>query len=124
MIRSTSSSSQEIVLPAGSTHAVLGKRGTVLICLSGSVIQNHCIAREDAGMTYVVQVPLQQGESYVFEQTEVTRLMAQRPAHLLCLRSQPVWRVWVGKLMQRVKYYAMITFIRRGVEQSGSSSGS
>ncbi|GAB3102623.1 hypothetical protein GCM10027288_07700 [Bordetella tumbae] len=121
---STSSLTEEIVLPPGSTQTVYGVRGTVLICLTGGVIQHQSIPRDGDAMPYIAQSPLRQGESYVFEDTHSILLRAEGLTHLLCIRPRPVWRVWAKQLMQRIEYYAMITNIRRGVEQSGSSSGS
>jgi len=106
------------------TQRVYGTRGTVLVCLKGSVDLVHAIPNEGAVTPYVVPSPLHQGESYLFEDAHSISLRSACLAQLLCLRPQAMWRVLLRTLMQRVKYYAMITFIRRGVEQSGSSSGS
>ena len=121
---STSGLTEEIVLPPGATQTVHGIQGTVLICLTGSVIQHQSIPRDGDAMPYIARSPLRQGESYVFEDTRAILLGAEGLTHLLCIRPRPAWRVWVRRLMQRIEYYAMITNIRRGVEQSGSSSGS
>ncbi|GAB3080116.1 hypothetical protein GCM10027287_15720 [Bordetella muralis] len=121
---STSGLTKEIILPPGATQMVHGIRGTVLICVTGSVIQRQSIPRDGDAMPYIAQSPLRQGESYVFEDTHAILLRSEGLTHLLCIRPRSAWRVWARQLMQRIEYYAMITNIRRGVEQSGSSSGS
>ena len=115
---------QEYLLPAGATQTLRVVSGTMLVCLEGGLHRSERVVQADGILPYIVQVPLYRGESYACEEATWITLTASVPARLLCLYPKPLWRVWVGRGMQRVAKYAMIHFIRRGVEQSGSSSGS
>ena len=116
--------SYALVLRRGGRLALRETAGTVLVCVEGSVCRIENIFRGDDALPYTVQVPLRAGESYVFEQAASVTITAESCAHLLCLRPEPAWRVWGARLLRRSAKYAMISNIRRGVEQSGSSSGS
>src|SRR3546814_4048835 len=96
------------------------------VCASGlgSVRGTEPIHGLDEPWPDVVGVARGPGESYLCEQALLLQLAAESEARLLCLQPVRWWRVLAGRLLRAGAKYAMISHIRRGVEQSGSSSGS
>ena len=115
---------QQWLLPAGTTQTRHILPGTLLVCLEGSLRYSEHVPQADGAMPYYVAVSLCTGESVRCEEAGAITLNAVVSTRLLCLYPRPVWRVWIARRMHRIAKYAMIHFIRRGVEQSGSSSGS
>ena len=113
-----------LVLRRGDCRTLYGPAGTVLVCVEGEMRRTERVPGAGDSLPRLVQVPLWAGESHLFEQAATVSLTAVSQARLLCLRPQPVWRVLAARLLRRTAKYAMMTNIRRGVEQSGSSSGS
>ena len=115
---------REWMLQRGDRCSLPAVKGMVLVCVEGSVHRTELVPQAEGVLPYAVQVPMRAGESHLFEQAVSIALAADCQVRLLCLRPQPIWRVWGARLLRYAAKYAMITNIRRGVEQSGSSSGS
>ncbi len=113
-----------LVLQRGETRNFLATSGMVLVCIEGRVRRSEPIRGYDEPWPYIVDVAMGQGESYVCEQAVPVQVCAESQARLLCLRPASRWRVLARRLLRAGAKYAMISNIRRGVEQSGSSSGS
>ena len=115
---------RSLVLRRGDCRVVYEPARTILVCVEGRVSRTESIPGAEETLPRVVQVALRAGESYLFDQAASVTLTAESSARLLCLRPQSAWRVLAAPLLRRIAKYAMMTNIRRGVEQSGSSSGS
>ena len=114
----------QLMLRCGETRALWGATGMVLVCAEGTVRRTEPVPGYDEPWPYTVGVAMGPGESYVYEQALRLQLTAESEARLLCLYPARWWRVLARHLQRAGAKYAMIPFIRRGVEQSGSSSGS
>ncbi|SRR5690606_1199877 len=115
---------RQVVLRRGETFVFRAPCHSVVVCSEGSVRRTERIARGDDALPLVVDVLLRRGESHAVENGAVVTLAAESDAQLLCLLSVRPWRVFAARLLQGAADYVMMTNIRRGVEQSGSSSGS
>ena len=116
--------SRQLVLQRGADCALWNAAGTVLVCLEGRVRCSVPVPGLDQPWPHIVSVAMGQGESYRYEQAARLHIVAESRVRLLCIPPARPGRVWARRLLQAAAKYAMISYIRRGVEQSGSSSGS
>ncbi len=110
-------------LSGGGTHNVYARSGDRIICLEGWVTVGE--PRAGAGARCGdVAAALRAGETHYFHEGGVVSLRAEQDCRIIYLRAQPVLWPYVLRALQHIQKWCMIRFIRRGVEQSGSSSGS
>ena len=115
-----------IFLPAGASERRVLRHGSNVVCLAGEIELVQTCA-EQGEYTAAWPLPserLREGECRTIEFSGPVVVRAQCDARVVYLRAQPVLqRVWRAGV-QAFEKWVMILFIRRGVEQSGSSSGS
>ena len=115
---------RHIHLPRGATQTVWGQDGAIVVCASGRVRRSVELPGLEHVPHGIVDVTMHPGEIYVFDRAGSMRLSADADAVLLCLSPASRMRAWWAGVKRGLAKYGMIPFIRRGVEQSGSSSGS
>ncbi len=110
-------------LPGGGCHSLYARSGDHVVCLEGRIAVGEARA---GGLDpwHRIESALHAGEAHCFHETGVVTLSAARDSRLVYLHAQPVWRQRMARAVQHISKWCMIRFIRRGVEQSGSSSGS
>ncbi len=110
-------------LPGGGCRSFYARSGDQVVCLEGRIAVGE--ARAGGLDVYQrVESALQAGEAHCFHEAGVVTLKAGQDSRLIYLHAQPVWRASMARAVQHLSKWCMIRFIRRGVEQSGSSSGS
>jgi hypothetical protein len=115
---------RQIYLPRGATQTVWGQDGAIIVCAGGRVRRRVELPGLEQVPQRIVDVTMHPGEIYLFDRTGLLRLSADADAMLLCVSPASRMRAWWAGVKRRLAKYGMIPFIRRGVEQSGSSSGS
>ncbi len=114
---------ERLQLAAGSALSRHARGGAQLICLEGQVrVVEHCAGQDGAGVP--VDVPLAAGQAHRVEFGGAVTVRAHGAALVVWMEPAPRWRAIPAAALQGFSKWVMITFIRRGVEQSGSSSGS
>ncbi len=104
-------------LARGQYETHYARAGDQIICLEGWLgLSVHQPCLYDA--------VLRAGESYCFQAGGLFELRGERNSLVVYLRTQPVLRRKLSCAVQSISKWCTIRFIRRGVEQSGSSSGS
>ncbi|BDC27542.1 hypothetical protein NB2BOR_A18330 [Bordetella parapertussis] len=110
-------------LAAGAGLCRHARGGAQLICLEGRVrVVEHCAGQDGAGVP--VDVPLVAGQAHRVEFGGAVTVRAQAAALVVWVEPASRLRAMLAVALQGFSKWVMITFIRRGVEQSGSSSGS
>ncbi len=106
-------------LPGGGCRSFYARSGDHVVCLEGRIAVSE--ARAGGLDVYQrVESALQAGEAYCFHEASVVTLQVapgQPPDLFACATG-------LARAVQHLSKWCMIRFIRRGVEQSGSSSGS
>ena len=113
-------------LAAGAADRHYLRAGSRVICLAGAIeiIRPHVDRGEYGGGWSVPPERLAEGEHFLVEMSGPVTVIAQGPARFVYLHAQPVLLRFYGFCVHAIKKWVMIHLIRRGVEQSGSSSGS
>lgn len=113
-------SSSMHVLATGQQTVFASRCGDRIICLEG---QAQVLAMPpDWGWRW--QACLHAGESHDCDGAGLLHLRADTACTVIHLPATSLWHGRAGRGVQALLKWCMIRFIRRGVEQSGSSSGS
>ncbi len=116
----SSGSSSMHVLKAGQQRVFASCSGDRIICLEGQVQ----VRSTPPDWSWRWQACLRAGESHDCDGRGLLQLQAETACTVIHLPATSSWHGWAGRGVQAFLKWCMIRFIRRGVEQSGSSSGS
>ncbi len=123
-------------------HTLQARAGTLIVCLSGSItLKEGAAGFERAGIA--PSVPLHTGQTHLILYGGQINIAALQHTEFLCIAPKRLWekvRKWafyskkvapgsenmplIDSCAAQTSKLGYDSFIRRGVEQSGSSSGS
>ena len=117
-------------LSAGQRVQLALSAGTLIACAEGAALLTEPGAAwsdgwsESAGVRFACSVALYAGQAQHVEYGGTVTLYTERGARVYCVAPVRPWRRFMRTSLQDFLKCAILLFSRRGVEQSGSSSGS
>ena len=118
---------RRLTLAPGQETRLLAAAGTIIVCADGAIQVRESAApgADDWGVLRPpVGVPLASGQVHRVEQAGAVFLSSGSVAQVFCVAPPSPVRDFLTLRLHAISKWVNIFFFRRGVEQSGSSSGS
>ncbi len=116
-----------LLLEPGQEARLNASAGTIIACADGAILLRESVMAGGDDWNVLrprSRVPLASGQVHRVEQAGVVFLHSVGGARLYCVAPPSPVRDFLRARLHAIAKYVNIFFFRRGVEQSGSSSGS